>query len=92
MTKSRQGTAVAAGGVAHQNLGMHRFSGKLTCALAVMTTGAGEVDCTFGARHSFRISPTLVGVQNEVARRVVLPPLALARYPAARAACAAMGG
>jgi hypothetical protein len=64
VTKSHQGSTVAPGPVAHQGGWTHRFSAKLTCTAIGMVGGGGEVDCTFGARHSFRINPTLVRITN----------------------------
>ncbi len=64
VTKSHKGAAVAAGPVAHQGGWTRRFSAKLTCTAIGMVGGGGEVDCTFGARHSFRINPTLVQIKN----------------------------
>jgi hypothetical protein len=43
---------------------MHRFSAKLTCSVIAMAGGSGELHCEFGARHSFRFSPTLVQITN----------------------------
>jgi hypothetical protein len=43
---------------------MHRFSAKLTWSVIAMAGGSGELHCEFGARHSFRFSPTLVQITN----------------------------